>query len=1359
MSLYSSARSSPHPTTPSDSIDSPRDDVYSLRLPTLPAFPVITDDCARPPLKKPRSFSPVNQHAYHNNYHNHHQHHQQPRITPAYQFSSQFPASSYKSITTYTNRPATTTPPYLSSPSAFPAWPGSVSAEGGYRLTALSQIPAQARHHMDLDIDGLAEFEDEDDVVGDLSLSHARHGSRGTTPATTGGKDKGIRRRSSKACDQCRKSKCKCERNSDGEPCRSCILLGTPCTSLGPSRKRGPPKGYIDAIESRLHQTEAVIGVFLAFAETDERAKTLLEDLQSCDELAREIIDRVDRGVYGVRGRRGGGSASSGDSNGPPASVQGRGRMVVLGQDMESGIFSTHPSNEWQDLVHAQLKTAAQSRAQKSTIASADPLNVTSAFNASVSASPLPPSQAPKNVFDSASTTYEPPHASTNDAGNSSTEPTYQQQSGVDRRPSLSIFPPDMRSAPFRSAPAGPYGHTVTSDTEDRDRQRRRFDWNSSAGPAVDDQKRRLSPEGLSSTSPVPQSLRARASVGSIASSLAGRYSPPYGYDSTHSSQHQRHTPPQPYQQAQQYEQAQQQQSHGAATAGEQRNASPYDDSSEDEGVTDAVGQLSINEVSQVRFHGKASGLHLLNTKTRMDGRNEGGLWHFPQARVWPPVAPYGASVNQGDNVTTSLLLAQPEGDAVAKLPSLEVQEHLLDLYFTYVHPFLPIVHKEQFWEDYRSGQDKESSEANPTSPHESSTDLTHATEATPNARRNKNIPSLLLLTMFAISARYSSSDAPLPPEGQMWPAGDTYLEAAKIILDRTYASSMTSTCQALLLMAYREIGIGAMAQSWLYAGMAVRMAQDLGLHRSSDRWQRVGGLLFSDREQQVRKRIWYACVIMDKYISTYIGRPLSIFEHDFDTQLPSVEESEETEIWQPHQSNTAEAVSELKPLNEWHPVPGRIISCFNTSATLSSILSMIVQAVYAVRPAVSRHAEALHLERRLDKWYMELPEHLRYEQGSKGPVPPQNVLVLHMQYWCAVLLLHRPFIRHYISARDRNITGFDSPTEADAYSVSQKNYDLCVSAANHITSIVSVYTANFCLKRCPVFLSYYVFTAGISHVISIASSPEDPQARVALAKCMDALKNIGVVWPSAKRAWELLDGAAADIHDPPLPPAPSPDRRRKRTAQDSFDAADEDNYHHRSQSQSVNSLEVNQPHASSYSQTGPYSNHSHSQSVPDSSLSGAEAALNYLGSFGRWDGGSLAFPHGLSTSVLPQQYSTGFISDHRGSVVGVDSRNPSPHEGPAGRYLQYWSDYSLGQPNSMLGSMYGMSILPNQVNHVSVSNGQIPNDQQHQQQHDQNAQAQQQQIQNGSQMYMGDQFQMFSKSLLLPVVPLPFLM
>lgn len=124
-----------------------------------------------------------------------------------------------------------------------------------------------------------------------------------------------------------------------------------------------------------------------------------------------------------------------------------------------------------------------------------------------------------------------------------------------------------------------------------------------------------------------------------------------------------------------------------------------------------------------------------------------------------------------------------------------------------------------------------------------------------------------------------------------MWTAGDAYLAEAKRLLDLSYSSSRPATCQALLLMGYREIGIGAMAQAWLYIGMAIRMAQDLGLHKNADQWTHSGASLFTRVELQERRRIWYACVIMDKYVSTYVGRPLCILERDFDTELPSIDE------------------------------------------------------------------------------------------------------------------------------------------------------------------------------------------------------------------------------------------------------------------------------------------------------------------------------------------------------------------------------------------------------------------------------------------------------------------------------------
>lgn len=53
---------------------------------------------------------------------------------------------------------------------------------------------------------------------------------------------------------------------------------------------------------------------------------------------------------------------------------------------------------------------------------------------------------------------------------------------------------------------------------------------------------------------------------------------------------------------------------------------------SEDD-LAGAVGQLSLNEDEQLRYHGKVSGLHLLGNQERMDRRNEGGIW-FVRFRV-----------------------------------------------------------------------------------------------------------------------------------------------------------------------------------------------------------------------------------------------------------------------------------------------------------------------------------------------------------------------------------------------------------------------------------------------------------------------------------------------------------------------------------------------------------------------------------------------------------------------------------------------------------------------------------------------------------------------------------------------------
>ncbi|KAF9563839.1 hypothetical protein CPC08DRAFT_721409 [Agrocybe pediades] len=927
--------------------------------------------------------------------------------------------------------------------------------------------------------------------------------------------DRAVRRRSSKACDQCRKSKCKCERTGPSEPCKNCIMLSTPCTFLGPSRKRGPPKGYIDAIEARLHQTEALLGIMLATP--DPRAQSLLRDIGK-DPLAKEIISRVDNSPYGTKGRKRedialsiGGKIRSAHSSETSLPGQTKTESGVL------DITSTHPSNEWQDKVATMLTSMLA--------------------------------------------------------------PSDQQQA----------YTPRSHSSDENYSPGGR-------------RQRRR----------LGDDEYAMNNDFTNAASTSTVSLNQLQPI-DTASASTSRPNSKRGPQLSYSPIQGRF----PVRKA----------SRRTLDGGERRSSSVDENSmtsDSEEAFTGAVGQLSLNEDEQVRYHGKASGLHLLGNKERVDRRNEGGIWRFPKARVWPPL-PSASNILSG------------EEEYAAQLPSEQIQKHLLDLYFT----------------SYADSPQSSEADGPPNS-------------ASPFNRRRRPVATLLLLSMFALASRYDQTISPPPSDASiMWSAGDEYLDRAKVILDRSYSSSRPSTCQALLLMGYREIGIGAMAQAWTYIGMGIRMAQDLGMHRSADGWERAGlGRLFSESELNERKRIWYGCLIMDKYVSAYIGRPLMIFEWDFDTPLPNEDDPEELDEW-----SLDTPRGQRSP-----PVPGRVISCFNASATLSGILSMIAQTIYAVRPVSSRHAESTVLEGLLDKWYLELPEHLRYEpslsSSSKSTTPLPNVLTLHMQYWCAVLLLHRPFIRHVVHAKQKQSEVSEDP---ETKALAAKSYELCNAAANHITSIVSLYQEKYMINRCSVFLCYYVFTASIMHDTNLTVHPDDPQARIGLSKCMNTLRAMQIVWPSAARALELFRGAkgdgtergggggGGDLQSISLTHVSA--ERHKRFAGQATALISPYTYAAAPMRQSTGSAATHHAQRNSYSSSShehasgggvfPAGNdvylptgvtHAAHAGGSSSSASSMVAPSGYS-----WSGGDMN-PHNyntpLSTAVLPQLFSTGLVDD-----------------------------------------------------------------------------------------------------------------
>lgn len=90
----------------------------------------------------------------------------------------------------------------------------------------------------------------------------------GLLPPDTSSRPVQKRRRITRACDECRKKKIKCDGK---QPCTHCTVYSYECTYDQPSnRRRKPAPAYIEALESRLQKAEAILRTALPGVKLDD---------------------------------------------------------------------------------------------------------------------------------------------------------------------------------------------------------------------------------------------------------------------------------------------------------------------------------------------------------------------------------------------------------------------------------------------------------------------------------------------------------------------------------------------------------------------------------------------------------------------------------------------------------------------------------------------------------------------------------------------------------------------------------------------------------------------------------------------------------------------------------------------------------------------------------------------------------------------------------------------------------------------------------------------------------------------------------------------------------------------------------
>lgn len=325
--------------------------------------------------------------------------------------------------------------------------------------------------------------------------------------------------------------------------------------------------------------------------------------------------------------------------------------------------------------------------------------------------------------------------------------------------------------------------------------------------------------------------------------------------------------------------------------------------------------------------------------------------WTREERRAPQDTFPMSSSSNRsadGGGTGPSLLTEGAEF-----LPSLEIQEHLAEVFFdcVYGQSYL-LLHKPSFMRRLRAG----------------------------------SVPPVLSLAVCAVSARFSThpqlNSEPPFLRGENWAN-----PAAAIALSRHDEPNIT-ILTVFLLLGLHEFGTCHGGRSWSFGGQALRMAYALQLHRELDydpllSHSNGNGSQLSFTDREIRRRTMWACFLMDRYNSSGSQRPPIGNEKFLHIQLPIKESHFHMEIPGPTKDLDG---------NVPNPVPDNIGQLSNAQENMGVSAYIIKSVVIWGRivdylnlggnkkdqhPLWAPESGYMQLKRQIEEFSANLPSHL----------------------------------------------------------------------------------------------------------------------------------------------------------------------------------------------------------------------------------------------------------------------------------------------------------------------------------------------------------------------------------------------
>jgi hypothetical protein len=178
--------------------------------------------------------------------------------------------------------------------------------------------------------------------------------------------------------------------------------------------------------------------------------------------------------------------------------------------------------------------------------------------------------------------------------------------------------------------------------------------------------------------------------------------------------------------------------------------------------------------------------------------------------------------------------------DSAAVIPPRPMADSLSQSFFTFAHDFLPVFHKLAFDKQYEK--------------------LWTSSVLPGTQDPRETLEDAIFLSTLNVCFALGSLFSPLVLDEDRESTSDAYYQRSRSLInfDVCDYSSLSMIRLQLVSGLYLQTTLNA-SRCWNVVGMAIRLAQDIGLHKNSP------GTSQSDQlEVEMERRVWYSCVVMD---------------------------------------------------------------------------------------------------------------------------------------------------------------------------------------------------------------------------------------------------------------------------------------------------------------------------------------------------------------------------------------------------------------------------------------------------------------------------------------------------------------